>query len=333
MLLNIGSNAAKFTERGSVTLTAKLLDAPTLAAEGRVSVLLTCVDTGIGIPPGDISRVFERYSKVERDDGHAGGAGGTRTTGSLGLGLYLCRLLVEHLGGRIWIESTRAVGTTVFIELPPLRADDEGASTPAAAAPPAVASAQPACPRPAPPPTKLRVLVVDDYPFNLKIARALLEADGHVVATATNGSEALQAVVDSRAGDGAQRFDACLMDVNMPIKDGLQATREIRQLETRAGTPHSKPLHIIGLTASAGMMTGDVAQSCREAGMDHYLEKPLNVKALRQWLATVSEQPATSADHAAMGTGVGTAPAASPEPSPVRAAPTLLAEGDAGGHV
>ena len=81
MLLNIGSNAAKFTERGSVTLTAKLLDAPTgdastlaatgdatLAAEGRVSVLLTCVDTGIGIPPGDISRVFERYSKVECDD-------------------------------------------------------------------------------------------------------------------------------------------------------------------------------------------------------------------------------------------------------------------------
>ena len=240
VLSNLASNAVKFTERGGVRLTA--------LAEGD-GVRFATQDTGPGIPAAVRPRLFSRFEQ--------GDATPTRRVGGTGLGLALSRKLVRLMGGELKLDPDYAAGARFTFTLP----------LPEAPAP------EPAAPRPLPvvartdlPP----VLVVDDNPINLAVARTLVKKAGYGVETATNGAEALAAA-------GLKAFALILMDVQMPVMDGLEATRQIRRLPGVAGE-----VPIVALTASA--MPEELA-SCRAAGMHDALAKPIDVNLLAQVFA------------------------------------------------
>ena len=278
VLLNLASNAIKFTERGSIIVRALVVG----SASGSLSLRFVVEDTGIGIAEDFLTECFERYAQGgNRHNSHS-------VTGSLGIGLYLCRQLVEHMNGQIWLDSKPNVGTRAHIQINlPIDHDlGEGVPRVGSAGVPrsnSSGSANGAAPRRDPPLPPRHILVVDDYPYNVEVATALLEADGHVVSTATNGSEALAAIESARKE--GRPFDACLMDVNMPVMDGLRATRELRERELHAvqeGDLQAKPLRVIGLTAYTSQSD---QRRCEESGMDHYLAKPLAMAELRKLVA------------------------------------------------
>jgi signal transduction histidine kinase/CheY-like chemotaxis protein len=240
VLANLLSNAVKFTSHGTVLLEAKL--------EGA-SVRFSVVDSGPGISEAVRPRLFQRFEQ--------GDASATRRAAGTGLGLALSKDFVQLMGGELAHDPAHRPGSrfTFAIALP--------------------AEASPA-PLPEPPrvpllrPDARAVLVVDDNPINLAVARSLISKAGYQVGTATNGREALGA---------AQSAQWCLvlMDVQMPEMDGLEATRQIRALPGAAGR-----VPIIALTASA--MPEDVI-ACKEAGMSEVLAKPIDVAALARVLA------------------------------------------------
>ncbi|HEY1751993.1 MAG TPA: MHYT domain-containing protein [Caulobacteraceae bacterium] len=231
ILTNLVSNAVKFTDAGAVTLAAAR------APDGRLR--LEVADTGIGFDPALKESLFQRFRQA---DGSA-----TRNHGGVGLGLPLCRRLAELMGGTLDCETAPGCGSSFWLEADFPLADLPGAAGPADAG-------EDHAPR---------VLVVDDNPVNRRVLELILESAGLEHAAAGNGAEALQA---AQGGD----FDAILMDIQMPVMDGLEATRRIRQWETDSGrTP--RPIYIV----SANCLPEHVAAG-EAAGADGHIAKPVS---------------------------------------------------------
>jgi signal transduction histidine kinase/ActR/RegA family two-component response regulator len=251
VLTNLVGNAMKFTLQGTVELRLK---AGTPA--GRIGFAVA--DTGIGIAPEAQQRIFRPF---EQADGST-----SRRYGGTGLGLAIVSQLVRQMGGEAALESEPGRGSTFSFEIDLPAAD--GASETAPAARTASAGAR----------QGLRVLLVDDNPVNLRLAARLLEREGHHPATAADGQQALAALA-------AEPYDVVLMDVQMPVMDGLEATQELRRREAGSG----RRVPVIALTAHA---FPEDRTRCLAAGMDGYLAKPV---AREQLLAALDEALATPA--------------------------------------
>ena len=236
-------------------------------------------DTGIGIPIDRQAAIFQAFTQAENST--------TRRFGGTGLGLTISARLVEAMSGRMWVESEAGRGTTFhFTALLPLAAD---APTPSSAAvrnlEDTATMTRPLNGRPQAdaelnggPPLDgiggpLRILLVEDNPVNQKVAAIVLRKRGHQVTIACNGQEGLNAAA-------RDAFDVVLMDVQMPVMDGLQATAAIRARERLSGAH----LPIIAMTAHA--LKEDVDR-CLAAGMDGYVSKPFRIEALMEELCRV----------------------------------------------
>lgn len=244
VLSNLVGNAIKFTDAGSVRVEAHR------CSDGEC-VLFQVRDTGIGIPPEAMPRLFTRFSQTD--------ASMTRRFGGTGLGLAICRELVTGMGGDIGADSHPDTGSRFWFTLP---------LTTGPAAGPATAP-QPADGLPALAP--LHILVAEDNALNQLIIRGLMERHGHRLDFVDDGAKAVTAVESGR-------FDLVLMDIQMPVMDGLEATRAIRQL------PAGQDLPIIALTANA--MQGD-REIYLAAGMNDHVTKPIDLPAL---LAAIARQ-------------------------------------------
>ncbi|EPR40505.1 integral membrane sensor hybrid histidine kinase [Desulfovibrio sp. X2] len=256
ILFNLLGNAVKFTEQGRVVLRAVADNVSGNGSPDAEFVLrLVVEDTGPGIPAAEQERIFEPFVQA---DGPA-----RRRKGGSGLGLAIVRRLCEAMGGTVRVQSSEDKGSTFTVTLP--LAVASWAKAPAVPAPLAAQAA------PGAPGRQLRILLADDDRVNTLVARRLLERDGHSVFAAEDGERALALL---REHD----VDLVLMDVQMPGRDGLEATRAIR--EGRAGRPD---VPVIALTAHA--MHGD-RERFLAAGMDDYLTKPVEASALRRILSS-----------------------------------------------
>ncbi|KAB2966301.1 ATP-binding protein [Zoogloea sp.] len=258
VLLNLLSNAVKFTHEGEVEL--RVVRRPAAEA-GHDELCFSVRDTGIGINPEAQANVFEAFSQEDTSI--------TRKFGGTGLGLSISSRLVHLMGGAIQLESTKGVGSTFSFTLPCLPASTDAMATPQIAPLPDYDDAG-----------GKRVLLVEDNRINQIVAMKLLQKRGHLVQLADDGQIAVQALQQ-------QTFDLVLMDMQMPVMDGLEAARRIRALEASGARPRTP---IIAMTANA--MKGD-RERCLEAGMDDYLTKPINAEELfekvDQWAVTSSE--------------------------------------------
>jgi CheY-like chemotaxis protein/anti-sigma regulatory factor (Ser/Thr protein kinase) len=239
ILMNLVDNAIKFTHAGKVVVKADVIE----QTEEVATLSFTVSDTGIGISPEDQERVFLAFTQAD--------ASTTRNYGGSGLGLTIVRRLVELMGGQIQIESQVSQGSTfrftIRLKIPKGKEAVEPA--PVRFSPTRVAR------------RVLRVLLAEDTPTNQKLAEYLLSRRGHVVEIAQDGRQALELMEK-------HDYDVVLMDVQMPIMDGFQATAAIRGLadSAKAGVP------IIAMTAHA---LKEDADRCLAAGMDAYVSKPI----------------------------------------------------------
>ncbi len=248
VLLHLLDNAVKFTARGHVTLSLSARSCP----DGRVRLEGAVADTGCGVPPEARGGIFAAFTQADSSP--------TRAFGGTGLGLAICRNLLGLMDGEIGITDGPDGGARF-------------AFSAVVAAAPATAAPVPCAPR-AEGGDEPPILVVEDNPTNQRVVALLLRKWGYRFVTADNGQLALDAYRDGS-------FGAVLMDCQMPVMDGLEATRAIREFEAGARrTP------IIALTAGA---FGSDRERCIAAGMDDYLTKPINAGQLRQalqmWLA------------------------------------------------
>jgi CheY-like chemotaxis protein len=247
VMTNLCDNAIKFTAKGGVQVQVQCSALPDQSLEVRFSVQ----DTGIGIPTDKQLTVFEAFGQAD--------ASTTRKFGGTGLGLTICKHLVTLMGGRMWLDSKPGVGSTFYFTVLVQAALNDGAD-PVVPLQPSTLPA-PVGPRP------LRVLLVEDHPVNQKLAITLLNKWGHEVVLAQNGQEAIDLFASST-------WDVVLMDIQMPVMNGLEATRIIRARE-----PAGQHTPIIAMTANA--MESD-RTACLEAGMDEHMGKPFKVEALQK---------------------------------------------------
>jgi len=235
-------NAVKFTEAGQIIVEAD----HRLVAGEQIELDVAVRDSGIGIAPEALARLFGRFEQAEPST--------ARLHGGSGLGLAMCRMLVVEMGGEITAESTRGQGSQFrfTIRLRP------------GAAPPEAVTA-PAIPRPSG-----QILVAEDVRANQVLLREFLAPDGHVLQLVDDG---LSAVSAAAAAD----FDLVVMDLNMPRMDGLEATRAIRALAGRRGR--------VPILAMTGDTTAEAHAACLEAGMWGVVTKPIGAEALRRAIA------------------------------------------------
>jgi CheY-like chemotaxis protein len=244
VLLNLVGNAVKFTESGQVALRVTQ-DA---ASSGPGTLRFTISDTGIGIPREKLGTVFERFTQADSST--------TRKYGGTGLGLTISKRLVELMGGRIWVESEFGKGSVFSFAVPfEIWAGATQRSAVAVGTGPEL------------PLRALSILLVEDSPDNRTITVAFLQDTPYRVEIAENGAVAYEKFT-------AGRYDLVLMDRQMPVMDGLTATRAIRKWEQ---ANHRPPTPIIALTASA--LKGD-QEKCVAAGCTAYLTKPIRQEVL-----------------------------------------------------
>ena len=252
ILVNMVGNAIKFTDSGEVSVRIERAGGSIDGSLLHVSVS----DTGIGIPEDRLDAVFDAFSQEDSSI--------TRRFGGTGLGLTICARLVEGMGGRIWVESKVAKGSvfhfTTRIEVD--RRAREAAESAAGITRDLFDRNQ----------ISLDVLLVEDDPVNQKLAVTLLERWGHQVDVAGNGLIALERMAQ-------KNYDVVLMDMMMPVMDGLEAAQRIRALETIHRTP------IIAMTANAHASD---RERCLAAGMDDYISKPIKPIVLQEMLQTVA---------------------------------------------
>jgi signal transduction histidine kinase len=253
---NLVSNALKFTDKGEVRLTLG-----EGFENGREMLHLTVSDTGIGIPAAKIPMLFQKFTQVDSST--------TRKFGGTGLGLAICRELALMMEGRIWVESREGEGSAFHLiaPLPRARTQASAASAkPADAASPSLNGG----PRP------VRVLAAEDNPTNQLVLRTIMQTFGVDLTLVGDG---LQAVDAWKSGD----FDLILMDIQMPVMDGVAATRLIRESETHGAR---RRIPIVALSANA--MTHQVAEYLG-AGMDMHVAKPIELSKLHAALRQVTE--------------------------------------------
>ena len=245
ILTNLLSNAVKFTESGAVTLDIHCLE----SEPGRVTLELNITDTGIGIAKDKLDVIFDKFTQADTSI--------SRRFGGTGLGLAITKSLVDMQGGSIRVESRLGQGSR-FIVVLPFEIVEAHAPTLDSAIIQASAPGH--------------VLIVEDNQVNQKLVSAILRKSGYSVSVAGNGAEALQAME-------RQEYRLVLMDVQMPVLDGLEATRLIRR------NPKWRSVPIIAMTARA--MEGD-KQSCLSAGMDGYISKPIHAAHLLSVIEEIS---------------------------------------------
>jgi PAS domain S-box-containing protein len=260
VLTNLIGNAIKFTKQGKVRVHVKRAGA---SPEGTASLRFSVTDTGIGISREGLERLFQGFSQVDSST--------TRRFGGTGLGLAISKRLVELMGGEIGVESEEGRGSTFwFVVSLKTAADQEKDKTGESSGTdtgtgPCFAGRQ------------LRLLLVEDNSVNQMVATSVLKIMGLACNVAEDGEKALEALQ-------REPYDLVLMDVQMPVMDGFEATRRIRALEQSEGEEAAetkKRIPIIAMTANA--MRGD-REACLEAGMDDYVAKPIAPKQLRQVL-------------------------------------------------
>jgi signal transduction histidine kinase/CheY-like chemotaxis protein len=257
VLVNLLSNAIKFTHAGSVSLQ---VSTETPAVQGApTQVRFEVRDTGIGIAAENLEKIYQPFTQADSSI--------TRRFGGTGLGLSICRELVQRMGGDLYIDSTPGQGTTVRFAIHLAQASAPQ-PCPATARPSPTGQGSVAEPLDG----ARRVLLVDDLPINRKLASRLLQSMGHQVVEAADGQEALDALA-------REDFDLVLMDMQMPVMDGLQATRAWREREAREQRVRTP---VVAMTANA--MDED-RDRCLEAGMDAHLSKPIIKDVLREMVA------------------------------------------------
>ena len=244
VLINLLSNAIKFTERGKVEVTvqSRPLD------DGRVEVRFSVSDSGAGISPADVDRLFVAFQQL---DGTA-----SRRHGGVGLGLAISRRLAELMNGKISVASAPKHGSTFHFTI--------------VGEPTVLAATEPTEPlKPATPANRnLRILFADDDAVNRLVVMGMLQHLGYHADAVNNGLEVMEVF---------KRYDVILMDVQMPGLDGLEVTRRIR-------SEHGDHPYIIALTAHS--LAGD-RERCLDAGMNDYLSKPLSMSDLEKALNAI----------------------------------------------
>ena len=257
MITNLTSNAIKFTAHGAVRLTAREIGCadPVCTLEFSVS------DTGIGIPTDKLDRLFQPFSQID--------ASTTREFGGTGLGLSIVRSLAQLMGGSAGVESTDGKGSRFWFRIALTLLETHAESRKIARLP---------TDTPLPPAAALhgRILVVEDNHTNRLVIGALLGRLGVTVDYAEDGQQGVARIL---AGDAPPLPDLILMDVHMPVLDGLEATQRIRRWEHEHGRSR---LPIVALTADA---YAEDRERCLAAGMDDHLTKPVNAAELQQVLA------------------------------------------------
>ncbi len=295
VLVNLVGNAVKFTEMGSVTVNVR----HRLRDDGMPMVEFSVQDTGIGIQPEAMQRLFDAFIQ--------GDTSTTRKYGGTGLGLAISRNLVELMGGSMHAESTPGLGTRFWFELPlPEGAAPDSGEDDAQAAHT----------------HRLSILCAEDYPTNQIIIRTLLEDRGHDVDIVENGKLAIDALA-------RRDYDLVLMDGRMPEMDGATATRHIRAGGLEHVRVHRRGLPIIALTANA---TSEDRRLYLDSGMDEFLSKPINERELHALLERMigrllaegrplppQDAPPTAVLDALFGIEDPTAMAPSTQPPPERA--------------
>ncbi|HEY3284826.1 MAG TPA: PAS domain S-box protein [Armatimonadota bacterium] len=252
VLSNLLGNAIKFTACGEVTLRVGVEP----KEQDRTRLRFTVKDTGVGIPEDRRHRLFKSFSQVD--------ASTTRRFGGTGLGLAISKQIVDAMGGQIGVDSVPGQGSTFWFVVPFETPDRDESDAHLASASPVTSS------------SGMRVLVAEDNPINQKVIRLMLEKRGCTCDVAGNGAAALEALSSSA-------YDVVLMDVQMPVMDGFEATRALRLRE--AGAPARTP--VIAMTAHA--MEGD-RERCLSAGMDDYVSKPVAPGELDRVLASLPRQ-------------------------------------------
>ena len=266
VMLNLISNALKFTEIGSIHVRVEKMTVSGHPEGLKVSV----TDTGIGIPADKQSVLFEKFSQSDNST--------TRKYGGTGLGLAICRELVSMMSGEIGFKSEPGIGSVFWFTLAfwELGSEKEAGESMIGSEKPAedvefdlsVVNLLP---------ETFRVLLVEDNAVNQKLAGKILERMGCSVDTATNGKEAVSMFANLP-------YNMIFMDCQMPEMDGYEATRKIRNIETEGNSSNGKQVPIIAITANA--MRGD-REKCLEEGMDDYIAKPVDARqigrALERW--------------------------------------------------
>jgi len=247
VLLNLLSNAVKFTDGGSIEFKVHSRE----RRNQSVTLEFSVSDTGVGIPAGKMDLIFEAFRQADGSN--------TRKYGGTGLGLTISSRLIALMGGRIWAESVPGEGSVfhftaqfqlgAYMPEQPRAANPVGTRTPVSAEP-----------RP------LRILLAEDNPISQKITAKLLESKGHRVTTVMNGREVLALLA-------RDEFDVVLMDIQMPVMDGLQCAVEIRSREQKTGGR-------IPIVAITGHTANGYERRYSQCGMDEYVVKPLRPREL-----------------------------------------------------
>jgi CheY-like chemotaxis protein/HPt (histidine-containing phosphotransfer) domain-containing protein len=253
VLLNLLSNAVKFTEKGSVTVGCHLIK----TISNRQSICISVKDTGIGMDEEFSAKLFQKFSQEEKST--------TRKYGGTGLGMSISKQLVELMGGSITVKSKKGEGTEITLNIPfTIGAEKDLPAENRQTIDSSILKNK-------------KVLLVEDNVMNRLVANTVLKQYGVIISEAHNGEEAVNAMRQSS-------FDIVLMDVQMPVMDGLTATRFIRK-EVNQDIP------IIALTANA--IKGE-SDRCIEAGMNDFVSKPFEeedlVYAMTKWISNNNEQ-------------------------------------------
>jgi len=252
ILINLVSNAIKFTDKGSITIT---LDEDMSTDENIKQIWISVVDTGIGIPLDRQSTIFDSFSQADTTT--------TRKYGGTGLGLTICQKLVTIMNGTIGVHSQENIGSTFWFSLPMPIAEKQNTATPSKKR--SISA----------PTDSNKLLLVEDNETNILITSQMLIQAGYDVTLCRDGQEAFDAYKNDS-------FSLILMDCQMPIMDGWEATKAIRNHERDNDMPQTT---IVALTANA--MQGD-REKCIDAGMDDYLAKPFKKRELLEKLEEIS---------------------------------------------